>query len=151
MARAGLTALEFWDPATSKWGQAHMQARFAILQVFLRAGNDFVKLEQTEDNLTIHMDRTQIRTTGRKAIGDFLQKLHVYKCTADFPAGSALYSDYTTVQGSFLEMRRIVVARKLPRKQLVQANTFEVGGEIVLKEYATDKDGMIASYIDRLL
>lgn len=27
MARAGLKALEFYDPATKKHGQAHMQAR----------------------------------------------------------------------------------------------------------------------------
>ena len=27
MARAGLRALEFYDPATKKHGQAHMQAR----------------------------------------------------------------------------------------------------------------------------
>jgi dipeptidyl-peptidase III len=33
MARAGLTAVEFWDPKSHKWGQAHSQARFAILQV----------------------------------------------------------------------------------------------------------------------
>jgi dipeptidyl-peptidase-3 len=36
MARAGLLALEFYDPKTNKWGQAHMQARYAILQVMLR-------------------------------------------------------------------------------------------------------------------
>jgi Peptidase family M49 len=28
MARAGLRALEFYDPATKKHGQAHMQARY---------------------------------------------------------------------------------------------------------------------------
>lgn len=33
MARAGLTAVEFWDPKSQKWGQAHMQARFSILKV----------------------------------------------------------------------------------------------------------------------
>jgi dipeptidyl-peptidase-3 len=27
MARAGLLALEFWDPLTKRHGQAHMQAR----------------------------------------------------------------------------------------------------------------------------
>lgn len=33
MARAGLAAIEFWDPKSQKWGQAHCQARFAILKV----------------------------------------------------------------------------------------------------------------------
>lgn len=36
MARAGLLALEFYDVKSKKWGQAHMQARYAILQVMLR-------------------------------------------------------------------------------------------------------------------
>ena len=34
MARAGLIALEMWDPTSQKWGQAHSQARFSILQVW---------------------------------------------------------------------------------------------------------------------
>ena len=29
MARAGIRALEFYDPKTKKHGQAHMQARYA--------------------------------------------------------------------------------------------------------------------------
>lgn len=33
MARAGLRALEFYDPATKKHGQAHMQARYVYLLV----------------------------------------------------------------------------------------------------------------------
>lgn len=35
MARAGLISTEFWDPKSQKWGQAHCQARFAILKVKL--------------------------------------------------------------------------------------------------------------------
>lgn len=47
MARAGLVALEFWDPKTQKWGQAHMQARYSILRTFLDAGDDFVSFHIT--------------------------------------------------------------------------------------------------------
>jgi Peptidase family M49 len=35
MARAGLRALEFYDPATKKHGQAHMQARYGDPEVLI--------------------------------------------------------------------------------------------------------------------
>ena len=38
MARAGVAALEYWDPKSKKWGQAHMQARYSILRTFMDAG-----------------------------------------------------------------------------------------------------------------
>ena len=37
MIRAGLIGLEFWDPSSSKWGQPHMQARFAIMKQLHKA------------------------------------------------------------------------------------------------------------------
>lgn len=69
MARAGLAALEFWDPKAQKWGQPHCQARFAILKSFLQAGEDFCKLDYTQDDLsdlTVKLDRNLILTKGRK-------------------------------------------------------------------------------------
>ena len=75
MARAGLMALEFWDPPTNKWGQAHMMARFGILQSFLQAGQGFISLDQNGDNITINLDRKLIATVGRAAVGNFLQKV----------------------------------------------------------------------------
>lgn len=69
MARAGLTAVEFWDPKSQKWGQPHSQARFSILKCFLEAGDDFCKLDYTKEDmsdLTIKLDRSKIMTTGRK-------------------------------------------------------------------------------------
>ena len=38
MARAGLTGLEFYTPETGQWRQAHMQARYVILQVTSTSG-----------------------------------------------------------------------------------------------------------------
>ncbi len=46
MARAGIRALEFYTPETQKWGQAHMQARFAILRVLLNAGEGLLSIKQ---------------------------------------------------------------------------------------------------------
>ena len=40
MARAGLRALEFYNPATKKHGQAHMQARYVVVLCFRGIASD---------------------------------------------------------------------------------------------------------------
>ena len=153
MARAGLVALEHWDPKTQKWGQAHMQARYSILRAFLGAGDDFVKLVYTTDDLSdleIHLDRSKILTHGRPAVAAYLQKLHIYKTTADVDAGKALYDQVTSVDpwwGS--KVRDVVLRNKVPRKVFVQANTILEGDTVTLKEYEPTLEGMIQSFVDR--
>ncbi|PWY86307.1 dipeptidyl peptidase [Aspergillus heteromorphus CBS 117.55] len=147
MARAGLVALEFWDPKTHKWGQAHMQARYSILRTFLDAGDDFVRLAYTKEDLSdleIHLDRSKILTHGRPAVERYLQKLHVYKSTADFEAGKKLYDDITSVDDWWgTEVREIVLKNKVPRKVFVQGNTILNGDEVTLKEYEPTLEGLI--------
>ena len=153
MARAGLIALEFWDPKTQKWGQAHMQARYSILRSFLDAGDDFVKLFYTKEDLSdleIHLDRSKILTHGRPAVEKYLQKLHVYKSTADFEAGKKLYDDITSVDEWWgTKVREVVLKNKVPRKVFVQGNTILDGDEVTLKEYEPTLEGMIQSFVER--
>jgi dipeptidyl-peptidase III len=130
-----------------------MQARFAILQVFLGAGGDFCKLHSTKDDLSdlkIHLDRTKIQSHGRPAVNDFLQKLHIFKATADFESGKKLYEDYTHVNEWYAKkLRPEVVKQAKPRKVFVQANTFLEDDKVVLKEYPSTAEGMIQSFADR--
>ncbi|KAH9902261.1 peptidase family M49 [Xylariomycetidae sp. FL2044] len=156
MARAGLASLEMWDPKSRKWGQAHSQARFSILQCFLQAGDDFCKLDYHGDDLaglTISLDRSKIPTAGRRAVGDYLQKLHVYKSTADVEAGTRFFGDMTNVDPDFwgTKVRAQVLANKQPRKVFVQANTFldEKTGKVTLKHYDATPEGMIQSWAER--
>lgn len=149
MARAGLIAMEFYDPEAKKWGQAHMQARHAILRVFLDAGDDFVKITQKDDDLIVSMDRSKIHTTGMKAIEKFLTALQVYKATGDVQGGTALYDKYTGVSDEWLPRRDIVLAKRQPRKLLLQANTFKDGDKVTLKEYEATLPGFIESYLER--
>ncbi|KAL1952756.1 hypothetical protein VTO42DRAFT_4279 [Malbranchea cinnamomea] len=153
MARAGVVALEFWDPQSRKWGQAHMQARFSILQTFLGAGDDFVRLMHDKEDLSdleIHLDRSKILSHGRPAVERYLQKLHVYKSTADFAAGKALYDEATHVDEWWgTKVRPVVLQKKIPRKVFVQANTVLEGDQVVLKEYEPTLEGMIRSYAER--
>lgn len=154
MARAGVAALEFWDPSSKKWGQPHMQARFSILRVFLDAGGDFCTLKYSNkdkpDDLTVRIDRSKIISHGRPAIEKYLQKLQVYKATADIEAGRKMFNGLTTVdEWSAQKARLVVLAQKQPRKVFVQANTAIEGGKVVLKEYEATPEGMIKSWADR--
>ncbi|KAH6691279.1 dipeptidyl-peptidase [Plectosphaerella plurivora] len=156
MARAGLVSLEMWDPKSQKWGQAHSQARYSILQCFLQAGDDFCVLDYKKDDLSdlqIKLDRSKILTTGRKAVGEYLQKLHIYKSTADVETGSAFFKGMTDVGMDFwgTKVRDIVLKNKQPRKVFVQANTYldEASGKVSVKHYEASPAGMIQSWADR--
>ncbi|KFY35503.1 hypothetical protein V494_05841 [Pseudogymnoascus sp. VKM F-4513 (FW-928)] len=156
MARAGIASLELWDPKSRKWGQAHSQARFSILKCFLEAGNGFCELVYKEggdmSDLAIKIDRSKILTVGRKAVEDYLLKLHVYKSTADVAAGTELYDRMTKVEQGFWaeQVRGQVLKQKQPRKVFVQANTI-LGddGEVTLKVQETSLEGMVASFAER--
>ncbi|KAK9370031.1 peptidase family M49-domain-containing protein [Lipomyces kononenkoae] len=155
MARAGLVALEYWDPATKKWGQPHMQARFSILKQFLEYGDrSFVKLtysdSETFGDLEIELDRTKILSHGKAAVRDYLQQLHVYKSSGDVVRGTELYLDTTSVPPELARFREVVVRKKMPRRQFVQGNTF-VGqdGQIEYREYDESPEGMIKSFVER--
>ena len=150
MARAGLLGLEFWDPSTKKWGQPHMQARFGIFKSLNKAG--VATLEYTKEDysdLEIKVDVSKLDNVAIDTLGDFLLNLHTFKCTANFKDGEKFYNDITDVTDDYAKFRDIVLAKKLPRKQLIQANTFLKDGQVELKEYSESEVGMIQSFYDR--
>lgn len=151
MARAGLLGLEFWDPESKKWGQPHMQARFGILKSLHRAGVVSFKYTKDDfDDLEIVVDELKLATTAVEALSDFLLKLHVFKTTADVEGGLAFYNDITEVTEEYAKFRDAVLKKKMPRKQLIQANTFlNEDGSVEVREYEESEVGMIQSFADR--
>jgi len=149
MVRAGIRAMEFYTPEHKKWGQAHMQARYVILRVLLNAGEDFVQIKRTSDNVIISLDRSKITTVGRKAIGDFLVKLQTYKSIADVENGTKMYGDLSQVDDEFLAIRNIVLAKKKPRRVFVQAQTTIENGTVNIKEFEATAEGLIQSFVAR--
>lgn len=130
-----------------------MQARYSIMRTFVDAGDDFVKLVHSKDDLSdleVHVDRSKILTHGRPAVEKYLQKLHIYKSTADFEAGKKLYDEATHVDewwGS--KVRDVVLRNKTPRKLFLQPNTVLEGDKVILKEYDATLEGLIQSYVER--
>lgn len=86
---------------------------------------------------------------------EYLQKLHVYKSTADVETGTKFYLDMTDVGLDFwgTKVRDIVLKNKQPRKVFVQANTTldEATGTVTMKHYEATLIGMIESFVDRNL
>ncbi|XP_067943549.1 dipeptidyl peptidase 3-like [Watersipora subatra] len=158
MARAGLLALEFFSPDTQSWRQAHMQARYAILQVMLKA-EGLVNITECagkdgKQDLLLSLDKTKIATVGKQAIVDMLMKLQVYKATADYTKGKQWYQDDLSAMTNtdtlkFTDWRQIVLNRKVPRKMLVQCNTFVSDGEVTLCEYDQSAAGLVQSVAER--
>ncbi len=113
-----------------------MQARFVILRVLLESAPGLVAVEPVtgrdgNPDLLVQLDRSKIQSHGQPAIGDFLKKLQVFKSLADVASGAAMYDRYSEVEGVWLERRRTVLERKMPRKMLVQALTVIRDGEAV--------------------
>ncbi|OBZ70380.1 Dipeptidyl peptidase 3 [Grifola frondosa] len=156
MARAGLRALEFYDPATKKHGQAHMQARMGITLFMIKAGLARLEEVRTADgsleNLYVRVDRQKVLTEGKDVAGKLLVELQTRKSTADGAGARQFYTALTTpLPGWDGEIRDLVLKKKLPRKIFVQPNTFIVDGEVVLKEYPLTTAGVIESFIERKL
>jgi len=152
MVRAGLCGLEFYSPENGAWKQAHMNARYVILQVLREAGEGFVTIEETVDetdkkpDLIIKLDRSKIETIGREAMSKFLMKLQLYKSTGDFEEGHKMYAGYSHVNEEMLSWRGIVLARKEPRRILVQSDTALVNGDVVLRDYEDSTCGVCQSF-----
>jgi len=146
----GLKALEVYSPDTKKWRQAHMQARHAIARVLLEA-DGVLSFDQNEDKeVYITLNREKILNEGLRAVGDFLNRINIYKATANVKDANALFEKYTGVPEEMLALRDIVISKKEPRSVFVQANTYiDEEGQVQIKHYDASPEGMIQSFLDR--
>ncbi|CAD5214016.1 unnamed protein product [Bursaphelenchus xylophilus] len=154
--RAGLMGLENYDPDQNKWIQAHSRARFVLFRVVLEAGQGFVSIEETTDakgvpDLLFKLDRTKIQKVGRPAVGEFLKKLQYYKSTGNNAEGIPFYDKWSEVDEKYQRWRKVVLARRKPRKVLVQHNTVkeEDTGDISIVNYEPTPEGVVLSVLER--
>lgn len=83
-----------------------------------------------------------------------LQKIHIYKSTADVETGTKYFAEEMSAVGLEYwgtKVRQVVVANAQPRKVFVQANTHldEATGNVICKQYEPTLEGMIQSWVER--
>ncbi|KAG8859362.1 hypothetical protein FRB96_004577 [Tulasnella sp. 330] len=158
MARAGLRALEFWDPKAKKHLQAHMQARLGITNFLINEGVAELTEIRAKDGLLenayIRVDRETVLKRGREVVGKLLIDLQVRKSTADGEGATTFYTELTNPkEGWEGELRDLVLRKKQPRKIFLQPNTVVMGEgdskDVQLKEYPLTCEGIIESFIER--
>ena len=158
LVHSGVKGVEMYAPATKEWKQAHCQARFVLVRVMIEAGEGFLDVKETvgEDgkpDLLISMDRNKVESVGKPAVGDFLRKLQVYKSTGDLSEAAEMYNRLSAVeetgQHPFAKWRDIILARKTPRKMLVQSNTAVKDEKLEFTPYEANHEGMIKSWTER--
>ncbi|UYV78782.1 DPP3 [Cordylochernes scorpioides] len=154
LLHSAVEGLQMYNPNSGTWLQAHSQARFVILQVLLEAGKGLVSLSPRtgadgRPDLLLSLDRTKISSVGHPALGTFLQKLQVYKATADLAKAREMYDAYSNVNEAYVGYRAVVMERKKPRKMFVQANTSLEGDRVALNTYESSPEGLIQSWVDR--
>ncbi|KFG79908.1 hypothetical protein MANI_120270 [Metarhizium anisopliae] len=147
----GLRGLSNFNVQSNKWGQAHSRAHFAILKCLLLNGGGVITISHSEPKhrLTVQVDRSEIRTRGKPALGKMLLHLHMFRCTADVEGCRTYYEKLSSVDGEYIEWRETVIVNKPPPLVFVQANTFRDGDTITLKEYEPTVEGVIASWVER--
>ena len=102
------------------------------MNVLREAGEGFLTVEETVDDyenpdLLLKMDRTKLETVGRPAMGKFLQKLQIYRSIGDFESAKEMFDGYSQFDETWVKWRDIVIAKKKPRKAIIQANSFIEG------------------------
>ncbi|KAH9909743.1 dipeptidyl peptidase III [Xylariomycetidae sp. FL2044] len=147
----GLRGLVNFNTDVMKWGQAHSRAHFAMLMCLLRDGNGCVKIIHDAPNkkLTVRVDHSKIVTHGKRALGQMLLRLHMFRCTADVHACREYYEDLSQVDEERLRWRETVLAKRPSALLNVQANTFMEGDTVSLKEYEPTIEGIIESWYER--
>ena len=69
------------------------------------------ELENGEHLLVV--DRSKLLTDGRKALGEFLTKVQVYRSTADVTAAKTMFDELTAVDEYWLKLRDEVLKKRV--------------------------------------
>ncbi|GAA6010697.1 hypothetical protein JCM11491_002901 [Sporobolomyces phaffii] len=156
MVRAGLRALEFYDPVKGVTEQAHMRARLGITNWLIDHKIASIEFVRSPDDGSLvdayaRVDRAACLRDSKRVMGQLLLEIQTRKSTGDRKGAEAFYDQLTKPTQAWVdELRPLVLSKKLPRKIFVQPNT-RIGpdGEVELVEYPVTVEGVIESFIER--
>ncbi|KAL4879074.1 peptidase family M49-domain-containing protein [Aspergillus karnatakaensis] len=149
----GLQALEHYNVETKTWGQVHHQAHYSILKHLLQSSSGVIRIDHDRDasRFTVRVDSTRCHSDGKPVLGDYLCRLHIWRCTADVSACKEWYEPLCQVEDVYEEWRQIVCPKPKPRWRFVQPNPVVTGGEEVVsvKVYEETNEGIIQPWVER--
>eukprot|EP00357_Protocruzia_adherens_P016775 CAMPEP_0114997242 /NCGR_PEP_ID=MMETSP0216-20121206/14785_1 /TAXON_ID=223996 /ORGANISM="Protocruzia adherens, Strain Boccale" /LENGTH=708 /DNA_ID=CAMNT_0002361591 /DNA_START=1606 /DNA_END=3732 /DNA_ORIENTATION=- len=145
----GFRALEYYNPESKKWGQAHVMGRYVTMRVLHEAGLVDITFTEDDTNMIVSLKRDLLRTDGKDAVGKFLTKLQVYKSSGDSETGLKMYQDYSQVDEFFLKIRNIVLRHKLPRRLELQPHLSKESESVNYADFEETFEGIITSYQTR--
>ncbi|KAM3443597.1 hypothetical protein MY4824_000483 [Beauveria thailandica] len=147
----GLQALQHYSFENQAWGEPHHQAHFSIFKHLLQDGSGVIRVDHnpSSSNLTILVDKSKMQSHGKPALGNYLCRLHIWRCTADVSSCKELYEPLCAVDGDYEEWRKIVCSKPSPRWKFVQPNTFLNGDSVEMKVYDESNEGIIQSWAER--
>ncbi|GAA5829744.1 hypothetical protein JCM3766R1_001288 [Sporobolomyces carnicolor] len=159
MVRAGVRALEFYDPAKGVTEQAHMRARLGITNWLIEHGIASVEFVRDETTGALvdafaRVDRKACLERSKEVMGRLLLEIQTRKSTGDRRGAEQFFEKLTKPSDEWVkELRPLVLSKKLPRKIFVQPNTrlVEDGKDVELIEYPVTVEGVIQSFVERAL
>lgn len=147
MVYGGIKGMMLYNPDTKKWGQAHCRARFFIYKWLQKKG--FVQINRYDRDGKPYFDFTlkkdEIKTKGFELIGEALKHMQVMKAEANITEGKPWFEEWTSPDADDLELRDMVLAWRMPRGLLLQAETVIKGGDVEYVAYEETFEGIILS------
>jgi dipeptidyl-peptidase-3 len=122
-------------------------AHFSILKHLLQSGSGVLRIihNPATDALTVHVDRSKILPHGKPALGEYLCRLHIWRCTADVASRRAVYEPLCAVDGVYEQWRHIVCSKSKQRWKFVQPSTFVRDGDVEVRRYEETNEGIVRS------
>jgi len=151
--RKGIIGLPLYNADAKKWGQAHTQGAFVLaMWLYKQQKTDILKFEIVGDNddFIIHLNQENLNKEGKQLISDMLIIIQTYKSSGAYERAKKWYDEYSEVSDFFLQIRKIVLAKKRPRRLDGNNNLVKYNESCIEPRcYPETHEGVILSYAER--